>query len=101
MIETSTHTLTKKILNSTLSEIVRKLEYKSKWKSKKIMKIDKYYKSTQICNACGNINKETKDLNVREWKCIECGSIHDRDINASINILFEGLRKYYKEEYGL
>ena len=101
MIETANHTLTKKIINSTLSEIVRKLEYKSKWEKKRLIKIDKYYKSSQICNACGSINTKVKDLNVREWKCMECKMEHDRDINASINILFEGLKKYYKEEYGL
>lgn len=101
MINSSTHTLTKKILNSTLSEIIRKLEYKSIWENKILIKVDKYYKSSQICNACGKINDKVKDLNVRKWKCNECGNIHDRDINASINILFEGLKKYYKERYGL
>ena len=101
MIERASHSLTKKIINSTLSEVVRKLEYKSKWEKKRLIKIDKYYKSSQICNVCGSINKEVKDLNVREWKCNECKMEHDRDINASINILFEGLKIYYKEEYGL
>jgi len=101
MIENAKTTLTKKILDSTLNEIVRKLEYKTKWNNKTLIKVDRYFKSSQKCCICGNINKETKNLNVRNWKCSECNTNHDRDINASINILFEGLRLYYKNEYGL
>ncbi len=82
-----------------MSEIIRQLEYKTKWSNKRLIKVDTYYPSSQICSSCGNINKSLKDLSIREYKCSKCGNIMDRDINASINILFEGITKYYKEQY--
>ena len=100
MIETSSNkSLTKKIINSTFSEILRQLKYKTKWKNKKLIQIDKYYPSSQICHRCDYQNKKVKDLSIREWVCPKCGIENDRDINASINILWEGITKYYKEQY--
>ena len=63
----------------------------------KVIEINKYYPSSQSCNRCGFKNEEVKDLSVRKWTCPRCGLIHDRDINASINIMFEGLKIYMKE----
>ena len=80
-----------------MSEIVRQLEYKSKWKGKKLCKINTFYPSSQICNRCDYKNERIKDLSIREYICPKCGSHLDRDYNAALNIMYEGLKKYMKE----
>ena len=60
----------------------------------KLIKIDTYYPSSQVCSICGNRKKELKDLRIRRFVCEECKNEMDRDINASINILMEGIKKY-------
>ena len=88
--------LSSKIQDATFSEILRQLSYKSKYKGKDFYQIDTYYPSSQICSRCINQDKEYKDLNKREYKCIKCGQEIDRDLNASINIMFQGLELYMK-----
>ena len=97
MIEKGKHHLSKYLSNASLGEIIRQLEYKCLWKNKKLIKINTYYPSSQICSVCGNRNKELKDLSIRKYRCIKCSSELDRDINASINILVEGVRDYIEQ----
>ena len=91
------HKIAKHLKNLPIREFIRVLKYKSNWLGKKVIEINKYYPSSQSCNRCGFKNEEVKNLSVRKWICPECGLIHDRDINASVNIMFEGLKIYMKD----
>lgn len=86
------HKLAKSFQDVSLSEFICQLEYKAKWYGKVISKIDTFYPSSQLCSNCGYKNPDIKNLDIREYDCPECGIHHDRDINAAINILNEGLR---------
>ena len=86
--------LRKEITNATFSEIIRILKYKCLWLNKTFIQVNSYYASSQICSRCGNKNEEMKDIRVRELKCSKCGLEIERDYNASINILKEGLKSY-------
>lgn len=85
------HKLAKSISDVSWSSFETKLQYKADWYSREIIKVDKWYPSSQICSQCGHQDGK-KPLKIREWICPVCHAHHDRDINASINILTEGLR---------
>ena len=84
---TRNHRLAKSISDASWGHFVSILIYKAEWNGKKVVKIDRFYPSSQTCHVCGYINKHIKDLSVREWACPHCHTHHDRDINAAINIL--------------
>lgn len=86
------HNLAKAISDCGWYELARQLTYKADWNNRQYIKIGRFVPSSQTCSVCGHINIETKDLSVRQWICPQCGTKHDRDINAAINILNEGLR---------
>jgi putative transposase len=84
------HKLARAIADVSWHEFKRQLEYKCKWKGRKLIVIDRFFPSSKTCNNCNSINQELT-LDVREWQCFNCNEILNRDFNASKNILKQGL----------
>jgi len=87
----------KELLDSSMSRLLTMLTYKASWYGRTIIKVPSDYPSSQLCSSCGNKNSITKNLSVRTWTCPYCQSKHDRDINASINILRKGIQLLSKD----
>ena len=85
------HNLAESICETNWGEFRRMLEYKANWYNRKIVFVDRFYPSSKTCHHCGYINKSLT-LNDRKWICPQCGEVIERDYNAALNILDEGLR---------
>ena len=82
----------KSVHDNAFGMFMEMLSYKLKRQGKYLVEVDKFYPSSQLCSVCGYQNRETKDLSLREWICPHCGTRHDRDINAAVNLQKEGKR---------
>ncbi len=80
------HNLAKAISDASWSQFVGFCEYKQAWANGQVLRVDRFFPSSKLCSDCGHKNKNLT-LNIRQWACLNCGSIHDRDTNAAINIL--------------
>ena len=89
--------LARNISDVSWSRLVSMLIYKANWYGRKVVKVPSNYPSSQLCSICGYKNSVTKSLNIRKWTCPECGTIHDRDINAARNILSKGIELLTKD----
>ena len=85
------HNLAESICEMNFGEFRRMLEYKARWYNRKIVFVNRFYPSSKTCHSCGYINKNLK-LSDRQWMCPICGGVIERDYNATLNILDEGLR---------
>lgn len=85
------HKLAESISEMNFGEFRRMLEYKARWYNRKLVFVDRFYPSSKTCRHCGYINKHLK-LSDRQWVCPQCGELIERDYNAALNILNEGLR---------
>ena len=89
--------LARNITDASWSRLVSMLTYKANWYGRTIIKVPNDYPSSQLCSICSYKNSITKDLGIRKWTCPECGTIHDRDINAARNILSKGIEILTKD----
>ena len=92
----SNHNIAKNILDASFNKICEMLKWKCKLHGKYYYQVNTYFPSSKKCSHCENKTELTSDLSIRNWTCDVCGNENDRDINASINIMFEGLKIHYQ-----
>ncbi len=85
------HKLALSLSDAALGELRRQLEYKTEWAGVNLQKVDRWFPSSKLCNACGHKNDDLT-LADRKWVCLGCGELVDRDFNAALNIRDEALR---------
>lgn len=83
--------MNRSILREGWGSFVEKLSYKAEWYGRTLVQVDRFYPSSKLCHDCGHKYKELQ-LSEREWTCEQCGTLHDRDVNAALNIRDEALR---------
>ncbi len=90
------HSLAGSIASASWSSFVRMLEYKSEWLGVNLLKAGRFAPTSQTCSLCGYRDVRLKDLSIREWECPQCGTHHDRDLNAAVNIMNAAINKYFE-----
>ena len=83
--------MNRSILRNGWSSFAEKLAYKAQWYGRTFVQVDRFYPSSRLCHDCGHKYSGLR-LSEREWVCESCGVLHDRDVNAALNILGEALR---------
>ncbi|MEU9323831.1 RNA-guided endonuclease TnpB family protein [Streptomyces canus] len=83
--------LNEAIVDASWGELLRQLRYKCEWYGRTLVVVDRFFPSTRRCSAC-HVMGPRMDVSVRHWTCAECGALHDRDVNAAVNLRAEGLR---------
>jgi putative transposase len=86
--------LSQAIIDAGWGELLRQLRYKCEWYGRTLVVVDRFFPSTRRCSAC-HAKGPKLDVSVREWTCAECGAVHDRDVNAAVNLRDEGMRLYW------
>lgn len=86
------HYLAYSIADARWAQLLNFIQYKCNWYGKELKQVDKFYASSKICSCCGAYHKDlVNSLSVREWTCPDCGTHHDRDVNAARNMLTQAL----------
>jgi len=83
--------LNQAIADASWGESVRQLRYKCEWYGRTLVTVDRFFPSTRRCSSCHAMGPKM-DVSVRQWTCAECGAVHDRDVNAAVNLQDEGMR---------
>lgn len=87
-----THSLAKELADASWAEFIRQLEYKAEWYGKQVVRVDSSLPFNKCCSCCGAVNDFDESEDCEQWECPECETVHNRNINAAVNILNEGLR---------